>query len=317
MNTKKKVIYLSALAGTVLLLQLFTNCGKIAASRYGSSDKASNSPGGAMTTTQSNVTVGNLSGLTQITGQCSTAAGNVEISGPNAAACQAECKNGLFQVCTVLSGLGNNQITIKQSAISILLTAYTEHPVSLNPGLQFTTVVVNNSSTGTITIDCTPGSSLSSTIYGSEQLPPEYKTCPTEGKRTYTVGLVPSLAGTGQRVVYVTQITQSGTVTTIFVDVDQVVKTHTCSISYGQDSESLCAGQAGTVSGSCKGGSPVQIKVNDVVQQVVPCKENNSYSADNVVLSKPGSNKISIHQKSAFNTTCTAEKSASAFGQLQ
>jgi hypothetical protein len=317
MKHKNKIAYVAVLATIATLMQLFTNCGKMVSSQKASSEKTGASAGGPLVTNNSNVKSGNQSGLIQVIGQCSTAAGNVTLAGPTATAAEAECKNGLFQICTVVSGLGNNTINIGQGEATIPLTIYNEYPISKIPGLQITNVVVNNPSSGTVTISCVPGSALSATIYGGEQLAGPQKTCPTSGTLTFNVGLVASLEGTGQRVVYVTQITQSGTTTTIFVDVDHVVTSHTCSITYGQDAEALCAGQAGTVSGSCKGGAPVQIKVNDEVQQTVPCRENGSYSADNVVLTKPGSNKVGIYQKSAFNTTCTAEKNVSAFGQIQ
>lgn len=280
-------------------------------------------------TSNPNIGVGSIpvtgtDGITQVGGTCSPGGGDVSIfNGVNLTTVAPCPSNGQFEACTLMPTLGNGTVQVTQvltsttttvSSETVNLSVLTEYPALTEINFAITGVQVVSSSSATITIQCMPGATITSTIYGANQLGVGGATCTTTGTFTFNVTLVPSLAQTGQRVVYITQITQSGSVTTVFVDVDNVIATHTCSITNTQSNVQICVNSAGTVTGKCKGGSPVLVQVNGTTQHVVTCSENDTFSANNVILTQiGGSNTISISQTTPFGTTCTAETVISNF----
>ncbi|MGE4130421.1 MAG: hypothetical protein AB7F86_02220, partial [Bdellovibrionales bacterium] len=261
------------------------------------------------------------SGLIEIGGQCAADGQSVKVGGQVVGHSERPCQGGACMLCTLLPSLGNNAIELTQlnaqgQQLHANFDVFEEHPVQSTIDLEITQIEVLSSTSGRIHIRCRPGSQVSATIYGVEQLTSEDRSCPTSGVHVFNVALVAGLAGTGQRVVYVTQVSQAGVVSTVFADVDNVSAGHTCSITYGQANTDICITSAGTISGTCKAGSPVQVLVNGEVEHVVGCKENNTFTAHNVVLTKDGLNEVSIAQKTPFSTTCSAKKSISQFSQI-
>ena len=127
------------------------------------------------------------------------------------------------------------------------------------------------------------------------------------------MNLVAGFAGTGQRVVTISQTTQAGFQTYVFTDVDNVDQSHTCAINEWSVNTQICDGHAGSIAGSCKGGAPVRVLVNGQLQQIVTCDENNSFVAENLLLTNHGvlsSNSISIEQYTPFGTACSASYSS-------
>jgi hypothetical protein len=233
----------------------------------------------------------------------------------------AKCgSNNKVVVCSLLQKLGNNSVKVTQTGQScenpdaqvITVPAYTGHPVTPEPPLEIEEGKVVNPSSGEVTLDCEPGAAIDATIYGAPVLAGN-ATCPMNGVMKFNVGLVPSLAGSGSRRVYVTQLTQSGQVNTVSTDMDNVDKKHECTIASTQANTDICVASAGSISGVCKEGTPVQVLVNGVAQRAVDCP-NGSYLAENVLLSKPGENNvITIKQKTPHGSTCEAVKSLMNF----
>jgi len=300
-----------------LLGQFFQNCGssKVPAA----SNSASSAP-------QVSVDPGNdirkdaLTGLVQIGGRCRAGNGDITVEGDVHAKSKVPCSGGTFLICTLLPKLGNNSVDVVQTAATQVsrasLTILEEQPNQAEIELEITSIQVTSATNANITIKCRPNSAIRATIYGVHQLGSEGAACPLSRTLTFPVTLIAGLANSGQRVVYVTQLTQEGRVDEVFADVDNVVQAHTCAITAGVGNQDLCIGSAGTISGTCKGGSPVKILVNDEAQHVAECKIDNTFRMDDVVMTRPGSNKISISQKTPFNTTCTQDKNVSAFSQI-
>ena len=232
----------------------------------------------------------------------------------------AKCaNNNKVVVCSLLGNLGTNAVKLSQQAptcgvpdgLNVNITPFTGNPVTPEPPLEVTDADVVDPSKGTVDIDCEPGSSIQGTIYGNEAA---NATCPMNGTLRVNLNLVPSLAGTGQRVVYLNQTTQSGRKNSVFLDMDNVDKTHNCTIGATQANTNYCVASAGSITGFCKAGTPVQVLVNGKAQRVVDCKENGTYVAQNVLLPAPGQmNKIQIKQKTPFNSTCDVSKTITAF----
>lgn len=260
------------------------------------------------------------SGLVEVIGRCEPSAGPVEASSGANNVSQVPCGNdGSYEVCVLVPNLGTGTIEVKQydstqttstrtETTTVFVTTTTQQEVKFD----ITGIQIPTTTKGRITIACIPGSVITSTIYGGPQLPPNTM-CPGNGVLEFDVTLVANLAGTGGRVVYVTQTTQSGTTTTVFQDVDNVVKTHTCSITYATGNTNMCEGLAGTISGTCKGGSPVQVIVNGQTQTVVTCGSGNTFEAKNVVMNKIGANDVKIKQKNVFGSLCEAQKTMMSF----
>lgn len=260
------------------------------------------------------------SGLVEVIGRCEPSAGPVIASSNANNKSEVPCSNeGTYEVCVNVPTLGQGTIQVVQQDVTrtetsrvVTTEVFMNTTVEQEIKFDITGVQVPTTTKGRITIICIPGSMITSTIYGNPQLGGGAQ-CPANGVFEFDVTLVAGLAGSSQRVVYVTQTTQSGTVTTVFTDVDNVVKTHTCSITYATGNTQICKSSAGTISGTCKGGAPVQVVVNGQVQSVVTCASNNSFSAKDIVLNKMGANDIKIKQKNAFNSLCEASKVMNSF----
>lgn len=302
---------LFSVAGLGVLMQ-FTNCGS-----------SLPDPNNSAANTQLSVSPGSdirkdpTSGLVEIGGRCNAGGGEVTVEGDVDAKSRVPCSGGTFLICTLLPKLGNNNVDVVQAASKARLNIFEEQPNLARIELEITNINVTSSTAATITIKCRPGSNIRATIYGVHQLTSEGAACPVSGTLTFPVVLIDTLAGSGQRVLYVDQLTQEGRVDTVFADVDNVVAAHTCGITAGVGNTDLCVASAGTVSGTCKAGSPVLVLVNDEPQHAVKCGIDNKWRADDVVMTRPGVNKISIRQKTPFNTTCTQDKNVSAFSQIQ
>lgn len=259
------------------------------------------------------------SGLVEVIGRCEPGSGLVEGSSGANNVSQAPCGNdGQYEVCVLVPNLGTGTIQVTQYDVTRTETSREETTVFMTTTttqevkFDITKILVPSTVKATITIACIPGSVITSSIYNNPQLPPNTM-CPGNGVLVFDIGLVASFIDSGNRVVYVTQTTQSGTTTTVFADVDNVVKSHTCSITYATGNTNICQGVAGTISGTCKGGSPVQVIVNGRTQTVVTCGSGNTFEAKDVVLTKVGANDIKIKQKTAFNSLCESGKTMVSF----
>lgn len=260
MNKKAFFGIAGVLAASLVLGTMFQNCANSSFDNPSADEVAvvlANDKNPPAVTVDSNATVTRDTGTGVIGGTCEPTSGPVAVSMGTLGQALAECgPNGRYEVCYVIPRLGNGTLEIRQynttqteSSQTVRTEVYVTTTVSTSIRFEIISIQVLNPSTGRVTIMCTPGSNIESTIYGAQQLPPN-TSCPANGQLTFDVALVSGLAGTGQRVVYVKQVTQSGQVTTVFVDADNVTKTHSCSITLTASNGQYCADRMGNVAGS-------------------------------------------------------------------
>jgi hypothetical protein len=226
---------------------------------------------------------------------------------------------GRFRICAKLNQPGDQQLQLTQGLsdiIQLLIPAFTTEISVQDMIFGFVTMVPVTSSSGEITINCVPGSTITSQIYGADQLG-SGMTCTSSGTLTFNVTLVPSFVNTGNRVVVVTQTLENGSVTTISMDIDNTAPAHQCSISGGSANTDICVDSAGTVTGNCKAGLPVKLFVDDQLQEVVTCKANGQFEVNNVLLpSGSDDHEIRIEQDSPFTVKCSDSVVIENMGQL-
>lgn len=136
---------------------------------------------------------------------------------------------------------------------------------------------------------CTPGGEIVISIYSA---PKGTVTCSTAGTWTFSGNvLIPELTNRNLEV----SISHAIGTMNINTNID-LASAPPVTIASKVSNTSICKNNAGSVSGACRTGLPIELKVNDKSNAIQKCV-GGTYKFDNVLLHKLGvSNKISVHQ---------------------
>lgn len=328
--TNKKMIGVATILVALVGVALgFQNCGQ--QNRFASTGSGSDNPvvqgadgDPAVTAVSGDAVISNDSPIVEIKGNCSQTGGEIVVTGDVVSSETCTCgtqdptvtnddnptTNGSFEVCAVVPNFGLQNFTITQTngdgeTSVVTIPIRTTFPIIVNISLEITNIVLVGDTGADITISCVAGSTISADAYGANMLSTPTITCSTNNTAVLNIRKLIK-KGTGDRIVTI-NMTYAGKTTTVKEDVDNKVTAHVCSIDQGLPNVDICVNSAGTISGTCKAGPPVKIYVNDVLQQTVSCLAG-KFTANDVLLTKNADNKISISQKTPFESTAQACK---------